>query len=385
MNLTPASVILFFSFFLFVCLIIFLLFRIGRIPTLVFLTALWFVLGLYDFAIWAYGIAFLWIFPEAITTFILLTGLPLAAIWLTVIALSFLVRNNSQNNPPPPVMTRQTPRSFSDPPDNNRPNTPPSKPRDTPTALNAMQLANAYLDELVAAREEKRETPAADQLNTLSLVSKQLKRAEASDPDAVYNHTDEENRTYPITLNELKSEALYAEAFVRNYDLSEHGRAIACLNQATALTPERSDLHYMLGMIYSEYKQKARAIEALQKAFDLRPKDMNYRMALDRAQNISGAARLIEVAVKGVSLASFLFKAITTIFFLMCAALFAVVIVQRARGNRADRAHHPTNPVGRELHTNACSPRKRHSCVSSGGMRSASPFHCAGKVLILSE
>lgn len=55
---------------------------------------------------------------------------------------------------------------------------------------------------------------------------------------------------------------------------------------------------------------------------------------------------------------------------------------QADRGQLTNLKH---NSIQRELHARrACSSRKRHSS-SNGGMSSASPFHWAGKVLILSE
>lgn len=200
--------------------------------------------------------------------------------------------------------------------------------RDTPAALQAMALAQAYLDEIETIRNGAAEAPPAEQLNTLSLVSKQLKKAEAADPDAVFEHIDKSTGDrFRVALNDMKSLALYGEAHVRGTFLGESGKAVACLEQAITLTPLRADMHHLLGLIYTEHKHKTKAVAALEKAVALEPANMEYSKALYRAQNISGAARAIKMAAQVGGAATTTFKIGTTLFFLAVAAVFVVPIL----------------------------------------------------------
>lgn len=164
----------------------------------------------------------------------------------------------------------------------------PTNLRDTPAAFAAMELALGYLEEVRAA-----ERPAVDdeigrkhQLNTLSLASKQLEKAEKLDPDAVLKAADAD-AAFRVSINELKAEALFLEGTVHQaYDLR---RAIPALVKSTALNPNDPRAFFVLGLTHAANHNKRHAIEALTRAVALDPGNLKYRLELDRAQNLSAS------------------------------------------------------------------------------------------------
>ncbi|MEM8971716.1 MAG: hypothetical protein AAGD43_06630 [Pseudomonadota bacterium] len=162
----------------------------------------------------------------------------------------------------------------------------PLTPRDTPGAIAALELANAYIEEV---RETNR--PAFDdkpgrraQLNTLSLAAKQLELAESLDPDAELIIANDDKELV-FTIGALKAKALILEA--RTYDDHDTKRALPPLRQAVAVDPTNATAHYLLGMIEAANMNRTRAIASFESALSLEPDNLEFRKELNRAQSIS--------------------------------------------------------------------------------------------------
>ncbi len=173
---------------------------------------------------------------------------------------------------------------------------PPSTPprlRDTPAALEDMQLAFAYLEEVRAAPSPGLEDTAErkELLNTLSLATKRLEAATAHDPDAMFETTDANGTPIRFTINELKAEVLLTEGLTHQiYDVA---RVLPAFSSATRHDPENARAFYALGVAHAVNMNKASAIEALQRAVALDPSNFEYRKELDRVENLSTAAVVV--------------------------------------------------------------------------------------------
>lgn len=157
-------------------------------------------------------------------------------------------------------------------------------PRDTPGAIAALELAHAYLDEVKKLGEPNYDD-AGDikrRLNTLSLAAKQLDTAERLDPDAILDVGEGEQALH-YRLNELKSDALRLEGSTH----PDPRKALSALKRATAADPENAVAFYSLGMFYAGGRNKPAAVAALKRAVELYPKSIEFRMELDRVQNLS--------------------------------------------------------------------------------------------------
>jgi tetratricopeptide (TPR) repeat protein len=156
--------------------------------------------------------------------------------------------------------------------------------RDTPAAVEAMELAYAYLDEVDF---ERMPDMASEYLNTIALASKQIAIAEKTDPDATFALEHDDGSTSVMTVNELKAHALFKEG-VCHAD-ADPRRAVRVLEQAAAIDPMQASTHYWIGLLHAQLFNKQLAIAALEKALAIDPRNIEYRKALDRARNISGA------------------------------------------------------------------------------------------------
>jgi tetratricopeptide (TPR) repeat protein len=165
----------------------------------------------------------------------------------------------------------------------------PVKDRDTPGAIAAMELAMAYIEEVRAA-----DSPGVDdedmrkaQLNTLSLATKQIERAEKLDPDAILEGEDKDGLPFRISVTEMKAEALFLEGVTHHvFDLK---RSIPALVKATALNPNDPRPFYVLGVTHAANRNKKRAVAALERAVALDPKNLQYRKELNRVENMTAA------------------------------------------------------------------------------------------------
>lgn len=166
-----------------------------------------------------------------------------------------------------------------------------SKPvRDTEKAVEAMQLAQAYLDEVDLEGLPK---TAQANLNTISLATKQILVAERADPDATLT-LELEGGSIEKGINNLKAHALLYEGICLSIEIPK--RAIGVFEKAIAIEPDNPQIHFWLGTTHADLFNKSRAVQALEKAVELDPTNINYRKALDRAKNISEAQIAIDRA-----------------------------------------------------------------------------------------
>jgi len=182
--------------------------------------------------------------------------------------------------------------SHSTPPDTRNQATTPPWPlavRDTPGAIAALELAHAYLEEVreTAAPSPDDEHIRKRHLNTLALAARQLEAAHKLDPDAVLEGQDEKQTPFRFTINELKAEALLLEGMT--HQLYDTKRAIPALGRATSLNPNNPNAFYVLGLTHAANRNKAGAVEALQRAVTLDPGNISYRKELNRAESLTAA------------------------------------------------------------------------------------------------
>lgn len=180
---------------------------------------------------------------------------------------------------PPPTSSTTAPAS---------PPPAPDRPRDTPGAIAALELALAYIEEVRDADRPRLDDIAErkHQLNTLALAAKQLDLARRLDPDAIFEAVTDEVE-YRFSINELKAEALLLEGTTHQvYDIN---RAIPALVAATQLNPNNPRAFYVLGLTHAANMNRAKAVAAFEQAVALDPKNIAYRKELNRVQNVSGA------------------------------------------------------------------------------------------------
>jgi len=164
---------------------------------------------------------------------------------------------------------------------------PPTK-RDTPTAVAALELAKAYLEEVQEASRPGFEDTATRRrhLSTLALAAKQLTIAEKNDPDAELVISDG-NGAWAFSLANLKAQALILEA--RSYDDRNSKKALPPLRQAVLIDPNNATAHYLLGVIEAANMNRTRAVDALQTAVALEPDNLEFKKELNRTESISAA------------------------------------------------------------------------------------------------
>lgn len=219
------------------------------------------------------------------------------------LALGALAYRNRGASSPRPAVGRSPSDAASESPDPNptvsasdpeptakaSPPAPEPAVRDSAGAIAAMELAHAYLQEVNAA-----DTPAWDdkagrkeQLNTLSLATKQLELARKLDADAVLAFADGEYAGLRLTLNDIKAEALLLEGIThQTHDLR---RAVPALTAATQLNPNSARAFYVLGLVHASNRDKKAAMASLECAVALDPKNLSYRKELNRVQNLTAA------------------------------------------------------------------------------------------------
>ena len=180
-------------------------------------------------------------------------------------------------------------------------------------ALEALQLAHAYLDEVsdehIPDAERTRQF-----VNTVSIAGRHIAIAEAHDPGAQLTVESEGQPPQTFSCNDIKVRALYLEGIVRS--ATQPRRAIRALKRAIAIEPAHGSARYVMGVIYTRLFSRGRACAILRQAVMLDPDNMNYRKQLGRAEVISileilfdRFVKTITVIVKTVSWSVFLFMA----------------------------------------------------------------------------
>ncbi len=164
----------------------------------------------------------------------------------------------------------------------------------TAAAIAALELAHAYMREFHDDHSDAITDPMTARaiLETLALATKQITIAERNDRLATITVTNKDGSPLVIDLVFLKSHALFYESLCHWADHPR--RAIRCLEQALALAPNSPNALFTLGLIHHSQLNKSAAIAAFQQAVALDPGNLDYRKALDRAQNISGASIVLD-------------------------------------------------------------------------------------------
>ncbi len=189
----------------------------------------------------------------------------------------------SSPTPPPPAPTPAVTTVAPSQPQQ------PAKPRDTPAALAAMELAFAYLEEVQRAPKPGLEDTVLrkELLNSLSLATRQLEAASTHDPDAILETTDSDGDAIRCSIEQLKSEVLLTEG--RTHMIYDVRRALPALDAATRHDPQHAVAFYTLGLAQAANMNRGPAIEAFEHAVALEPTNIQFRLELDRARNLSGA------------------------------------------------------------------------------------------------
>ncbi len=205
--------------------------------------------------------------------------------------------------------------------------------RDTATALRAMRLAKAYIDEFLTAGPPRPSDVSDRQarLSTLALASRQIAKAEAADPDAVLEAKTEGGNEYRLTLNNLKVQVLLQEAGTHQaHDLR---KALPAAEKAVQLDPNDDTAYYILGSIHFENRNRSAAIQAFSRAVELKPDDMEYAKLLDRAEAMSSVEvagyKAARVGEKAITVGSIVWTVLKVLFFPVVIVIQAVRFMQK--------------------------------------------------------
>lgn len=174
------------------------------------------------------------------------------------------------------------------------------RPRDTETAVDAMQLALAYIAEFTDDLGNALDDPAyaARVLNTLSLISRQIEIADRADPTAIVTIETDKGEEITHSVTTLKAAAIYYEAMCRM--AADPKRSLRLLEQVLEHTPDAAHAYFWIGTLNADMLNKGAAVAAFEKAVALDPRNMDYRKELVRAQSISGSQIAYDRAATGV-------------------------------------------------------------------------------------
>lgn len=169
---------------------------------------------------------------------------------------------------------------------------------DPVTAAQALRLAQAYLEDVGPRiiRDMDEPTRLGDHRATLALAAKQLDVAARADAGTKLDLVDDDGETRHVPQTYLRATALTHEA--RTWILEKPSKAIELLVQATEIDPEHLAAYAIVGELYLDRRDKARAVAALSHAHAIAPDDMAIVMALDRARNLTGAERVAYTATQ---------------------------------------------------------------------------------------
>lgn len=184
-----------------------------------------------------------------------------------------------------------------------------------------MQLAHAYVESLAELGDPDYENKAdiKQRLNTLSLAAKQLATAERCDPDAVLELI-EDGLTFHWRIHELKSRALRLEGMTH----ADPRKSRAALIAATEADPENAVAFFTLGLFHAGERNRADAIAAFRRAVQLNPQDVEFRMELDRAENMS-ATEMAGFKLTRAGIKTYNAGIHTLNFFIICRNILVVI------------------------------------------------------------
>lgn len=195
------------------------------------------------------------------------------------------------------------------------------EPYQTAAAVDALKLANSYLRELDEPIGDALDDPikAAHFLETVTLASKQIAIAEDNDATATITVEAQDGEQITKDVSGLKAEALFYEAMCRAGE--DMKRAAKIMEQAIALKPAIPQFYFTYGIFHQRMMNKKKAVEALERAVNLEPDNIEYRKELDRTRNIPESevviAKGMEAGRKGVNILSWIGATLSIILFIL--------------------------------------------------------------------
>jgi tetratricopeptide (TPR) repeat protein len=156
----------------------------------------------------------------------------------------------------------------------------------------ALVLANSYLDDvtgLVHPISEISSEKASAILKTLKLANKQLDKAEQENRDARVSVKTTEGDEKEFSIPILRATSLMYEGLANGFGLGKKTAAVNLIERSLALVDNLPNAHYVLGLIYADLGQKAKALSALQRAAQLDPNNQEYRKTVDELEDMSTA------------------------------------------------------------------------------------------------
>lgn len=156
---------------------------------------------------------------------------------------------------------------------------PPVLSIDTPAALRALKLAGSYLKE-TADHSFSDPDEARTARTTLSLASRQLDIAHAADPHA---KLELEDGTL-IPQARLRARVLTQEALTWGSENLKRAATIA--ERAAAADPTFADAFSTLGLFHFHNRNRSAAADALTRALELDPENIETQKLLDRTENM---------------------------------------------------------------------------------------------------
>lgn len=200
-------------------------------------------------------------------------------------------------------------------------------------AQTALATAVSFLDEIdstirsIGENAQKAKQERSEILNTISLATTKIQEAESLDADVTVEYDG-----IAFTIAGAKAFALDMEGFI-HFIADEPKRALPIITKATEIQPNAAQAWFHKGMILASLMQKPQAIEALSKAIELSPDNIEYHKSLSLVKSLSNseisAAKLMSAGRKTFSVMKFIFW----LFMLLPFFMIIVAIVNKDGGS----------------------------------------------------
>jgi tetratricopeptide (TPR) repeat protein len=149
--------------------------------------------------------------------------------------------------------------------------------------------ANAFLDDvtpLVHPPGDVDQEKAREILHLLKLAGKSIAKAEKQESQiSIVVGGDKDTKT--LTASDLRATCLVYEGIARGIGLGEERKGIKCLEKSIEISPEFSNSHFLLSLLYSDSGDKKKALTSLNKAIELDPDNIGYKQTLEEIENRS--------------------------------------------------------------------------------------------------
>lgn len=157
-------------------------------------------------------------------------------------------------------------------------------------ANQALVLANSYLDEVKEVADSFDQVialghdEAIDALRTLDLADRQIAVGEA----APLTEPEVDAGMSVATL--LKATSTLYRGVINGFSLGRRSEGLRLVQEAISLVDTFPMAYHALAVLHLELGQKEPAVEALRKAVELDPENLEFRKFLDRVESESGTA-----------------------------------------------------------------------------------------------